>query len=485
MKIKDLIKKKRFSKSNINITGISENSKEIKKNYIFFFKNTPNAKEKYIDEALKNGACLVIYDKNYHINKNKYRNKSLLYAVKNINKSMSKISEKFYGIENIKTKIYGITGTNGKTSVSNLIAQLSNIKKEKCGLIGTLGNGIYPKLKNRSLTTPNIINIHKNIKNFNDKKSANIVIETSSHGIKQDRILGLKFNSVIFTNLSQDHLDYHNSMKEYFNTKLLLFTKYKSRKKIICVDNYYGKKIKRILCEEKNVITVSSNSKDADYYASKIKYTENGINFNVHSIYGEKEIRTNMYGKFSVTNFLLAIAAIVNTKKDYELLIRNYSKIKSIKGRMNKYTKKYYPVTFVDFAHTPDAVLNVIASVKKHYPKHEITTLFGCGGERDNKKRKIMGKIVSDLSDRVIITDDNPRCEDPRRIYKDILAGMKVKKNYQIISGRKKAISACIKKSRKNKVVLILGKGHEEYQIIKNKNLVHSDGKEVMKAMGI
>ena len=132
MKIKDLIKKKRFSKSNINITGISENSKEIKKNYIFFFKNTPNAKEKYIDEALKNGACLVIYDKNYHINKNKYRNKSLLYAVKNINKSMSKISEKFYGIENIKTKIYGITGTNGKTSVSNLIAQLSNIKKENC-----------------------------------------------------------------------------------------------------------------------------------------------------------------------------------------------------------------------------------------------------------------------------------------------------------------------------------------------------------------
>ena len=192
-----------------------------------------------------------------------------------------------------------------------------------------------------------------------------------------------------------------------------------------------------------------------------------------------------MYGKFSVINFLLAIAATVNTKKDYELLIRNYSKIKSIKGRMNKYTKKYYPVTFVDFAHTPDAVLNVISSVKKHYPKHEIITLFGCGGERDNKKRKIMGKIVSDLSDRVIITDDNPRCEDPRRIYEDILAGMKVKKNYQIISGRKKAISACIKKSRKNKVVLILGKGHEEYQIIKNKNLVHSDGKEVMKAMGI
>ena len=484
MKIKDLIQNKRFSKNNTSIHGISENSKEIKKNYIFFFKNTPNSKEEYIDEAIKKGARLIVHDQNYNINQKKY-NKLHFYAVKNLNKTMSEISEKFYGIENIKTKIYGITGTNGKTSVSNLIAQLLSIKKEKCGIIGTIGNGIYPKLKDIGLTTPNIINIHKNIKNIYDKKSQTVIVEASSHGIKQDRLLGLKFNSVIFTNLSQDHMDYHKSMRDYFDTKLLLFTMYKSKKKIICIDNYYGKKIKKILGEKKNIKTVSINNRSADYYASKIKYLEDGINFNIHSIYGKKEIKINMYGKFSIINFLLAIATIVNTKKDYETFVKNYSIIKPINGRMNKYEKKNYPITFIDFAHTPDAILNVITSIKKHFPKHEIITLFGCGGDRDKDKRKIMGRIVSDLSDKIVITDDNPRHEEPKRIYKDIISGINKKKKYTIISNRKKAIRNHLKKSKNKKVLLILGKGHEEYQIVKNKNLAHSDKKEVMRAMEI
>ena len=144
-----------------------------------------------------------------------------------------------------------------------------------------------------------------------------------------------------------------------------------------------------------------------------------------------------MYGKFSIINFLLAIATIVNTKKDYETFVKNYSIIKPINGRMNKYEKNY-PITFIDFAHTPDAILNVITSIKKHFPKHEIITLFGCGGDRDKDKRKIMGRIVSDLSDKIVITDDNPRHEEPKRIYNDIISGINKKKKYTIISNRKK-----------------------------------------------
>ena len=485
MKIKDLIKNKRFSKNNTSVNGISENSKKIKKNYIFFLKNTPNTKDIYIDEAIKNGASLIIHDKNYKISKKKYSNKNCFYAVRNLNKTMSEISEIFHSIDKLKTKIYGVTGTNGKTSVSNFIAQLIHFKKEKCGLIGTLGTGIYPRVKENNLTTPNIIDIHKHLKNFHKKKSISTVIEASSHGIKQERLYGIKFNTVIFTNLSQDHLDYHKSMKEYFNTKLLLFTKYKSKRKIICIDNYYGKKISKLLGKKHNVRTVSTNNKSADFYASKINYTEDGINFNIHSKYGEKKIKMNMYGKFSIINFLLAIASVVETKKDYKLLVENYLNIKPVYGRMNKYAKKNFPITFIDYAHTPDAILNVITSVKKHFPKHKIITLFGCGGNRDKNKRKIMGKIVSELSDKVIITDDNPRYEDTRSIYKDIISGINNKKKYKIISNRKKAIKKCLSKINENKILLILGKGHEEYQIVKNRYLMHSDKKEVMKVMKI
>ena len=179
----------------------------------------------------------------------------------------------------------------------------------------------------------------------------------------------------------------------------------------------------------------------------------------------------NMYGKFSIINFLLAIASVVETKKDYKLLVENYLNIKPVYGRMNKYAKKNFPITFIDYAHTPDAILNVITSVKKHFPKHKIITLFGCGGNRDKNKRKIMGKIVSELSDKVIITDDNPRYEDTRSIYKDIISGINNKKKYKIISNRKKAIKQCLSKINENKILLILGKGHEEYQIVKNRYL--------------
>ena len=397
---------------------------------------------------------------------------------------MSQLSKLFYKSAEKNIKIYGVTGTNGKSSIINLIAQFLEMKNEKCGLIGTMGSGIYPKIKNKSLTTPNIININKNIKKFVNDKVNVMAMEVSSHGIKQNRISGLSFEAAIFTNLTHDHLDFHKNMKNYFNVKLKLFTEYKSRKKIICIDSYYGNKIYSLLKDKsKNKIkTVSIKNKDADYYSSDIIYTKNGISFLVNSKYGVKKVFCKLYGEFSVTNILITLATLVNNKKDYNFFIENIQNIKTLNGRMQKLQKNHNSIVFIDFAHTPDAVKKVLISIKKHFPDNDITTIFGCGGNRDMSKRKIMGEIVDKYSNNIIVTNDNPRNENQDAIVKHILSGINSNSNFSINLDRKKAIKKSLNKKYLNNILLILGKGDESNQVINNKSIPLNDKDEVLKA---
>ena len=482
MKLIDLIDNKNLSNHDISISGLSEDSRRVKKNYIFFFKSTKNSKEKYIIEAIKKGAKLIIYEKNESLNIKKFSNKCLFYGVDNITHTMSKISKKFYKIEISSIKTYAVTGTNGKSSVINLIAQLLKLNEIKCGVIGTLGSGIFPRLVNQNLTTPNIINIYKNIDNFNKKNIKHVAMEVSSHGLDQERIKGLSFDTVIFTNLSHDHLDYHKNMQNYYNAKLKLFKEYNSKRKVICIDTYYGKKIYNLVKNHKSTLSISLKNNSADFYASKISYTQNGTKFIINSKYGFKEINTSLYGDYFIINILLSIATLVKNKKEFTLYTSKLDKLISVDGRLNQYYKKNYPIVFIDFAHTPDALRKTLLSVKKHYPEKNITSIFGCGGDRDMKKRKIMGQIAEAYSNKVIITNDNPRNENPIKIAKQIISGIDKKSNYQIILDRRNAIKKSISKDYSNEVVLIFGKGHEKTQILKNKILNFSDKEEVLKA---
>jgi len=485
MKLKDLIDDKEFSEHNINILGLSEDSREIKKNYIFFLKNTKKEDEKkHVLEAIDKGAKLIIYSKKKLIKITNYSSDCIFYNVPNLDKCMSRLSKVFYKLPKKNIKIYGVTGTNGKSTIINLIAQFLELKNEKCGLIGTMGSGIHPRMKNKGLTTPNIININKNIKKFTDKRVNTMAMEISSHGIDQNRIRGLSFEAVIFTNLTHDHLDFHKNMNNYFNVKLKLFTEYKNKKKIIFIDNYYGNKIYSLLKNKnKNKIkTVSLNNINADYYSSNIEYTKNGINFLVNSKYGIKKVNTKLYGEFSVTNILITIATLVNNKQEYNFFIDNMTYIKSLGGRMQKLQKKHNPTVFIDFAHTPDAVKKVLVSVKKHFPDNEITTIFGCGGNRDISKRKIMGEIIDKYSNNIIVTNDNPRNEDQNVIARNIVSGIKESSNFSIILDRRKAIKKSLNKKSLNNIVLILGKGHETHQMINNKSIILNDKDEVLKA---
>lgn len=483
MKLNEIYYDAKLSQENVNINGISENSKNIKKNYIFFSRKNKKLQEEYIKEAIKNGAILIIHEKQDKLNIKKHETKCKFLEVEDITKYMSLVSKKFYKIKNKSFKIIGITGTNGKSTVSDYIAQLSKLKKNKVGLIGTLGNGIYPNLKNISLTTPNIISINKYISVFSRKNASKIVIEVSSHGINQRRTEGIIFDTVVFTNLSHDHMDYHKNMNNYYKTKLKLFTEYKSKRKIICIDNNYGKKIIDSIKNKNEIKTVSINNKKADFYASNIIYSNKGIKFTINSKYGTNDVSTKIYGEFSIINILTAIATLTTSKSNFIELTNNISKLKSVNGRMNKFHKNGYPITFVDFAHTPEAAKLAINSIRKHFPKKEVLTVFGCGGERDNKKREKMGKIISKISDEIIITNDNPRNECQDKITKDIILGIENKKKYKVILSRSAAIKKALKKSNFNKIVLILGKGHEKFQIVKNKKVKFCDSDKVIKAM--
>ena len=278
-------------------------------------------------------------------------------------------------------------------------------------------------------------------------------------------------------------MDYHKNMNNYYETKLKLFTEYKSKRKIICIDNIYGKKIIDSIKNKNEIKTVSINNKEANFYASNIIYSNKGIKFTINSRYGTNDVSTKIYGEFSIINILTAIATLATSKSNFIELTNNISKLKSVNGRMNKFHKNGYPITFVDFAHTPEAAKLAISSIRKHFPKKEVVTIFGCGGERDNKKREKMGRIISKISDEIIITNDNPRNECQDKITKDIILGIENKKKYEVILSRSAAIKKALKKSNFNKIVLILGKGHEKFQIIKNKKVKFCDSDKVIKAM--
>lgn len=481
MKLKELIQDKEIFE-NINIKGLTEDSRVVKKGYIFFLKETKKKSLNYINEAISKGAKLIICSKNNQDVISKFKTKCLFYLVDDVEDYMSLIAKKFYKNNN-SIKTYGITGTNGKTSISNYIAQLHYLKNEKCGVIGTLGSGIYPKLSKQGLTTPNTIYINKKIQEFKKKGVNKLSIEVSSHGIAQRRIANIKFHTTIFSNISHDHMDYHKSMKKYFEVKLKLFNSYKSKKQVICIDDYYGKKISNIIKNNKNIVTVSKKNKKANIYATNIKYKENGISFDINSKWGKYHAHTKLYGNFSITNILISIAAISETKKDFMFNISMIDKIKPLDGRMTKYSKKNYPITFVDFAHTPDAIEKVLSSIQKHYPDKNILTIFGCGGNRDKGKRSSMAKIVEQFSNEIIITNDNPRDEKPKLIYSDIVKGIKNKKKCRMILNRSDAISRSVCKKNTNKIVLILGKGHEVYQITGKNKEKFNDGCEVLKAL--
>ncbi len=450
MLLKKLINNYYIKRKNIKVTGLSINSKDIKKGYIFFaIQGNRSNGEKFIDEAVKKGAQVIVCSKQC-----KYTNSKItVIKSSNIRYLLSEITSKFYRLK--PKNIIAVTGTNGKTSVADLFYQILNINKVPVASIGTLGIKYKGKKIKSNLTTPDTISIHKNLEKLKKNKIDNVIIEASSHGLVQKRLDHLNFKAAIFTNFSQDHLDYHNTMKSYLNAKLLLFNKIISKNKKVISDNSL-----------KEYPILKKISKMRKLHLLDISFLFKKL---------EKKYKSK-FSLFQLKNLSMAILAAQICGLKEKKIFSTIKKLKDVEGRLEMIKKFSGNIkVFVDFAHTPDALIKSINSLKRLYGNN-ISIVFGCGGDRDYKKRPLMAKIVSSNCKKIYVTDDNPRNEDPNKIRKQIVNHIK-NKNHFNIGNRPKAIRHAIQNASPNEIILISGKGHETEQIYKNRTLSISDKK--------
>ncbi len=434
----------------------------------------------YIDSAIKAGAIAVLWEAEtnaipfaWSANNQQVKRVPLI-AITNLKLKLGEIASLFYGKPSESLDMVAVTGTNGKTSCVNFIAQALD-KKQACGLIGTLGIGVYPDVVAGSHTTPDVVTMHKTLADFVEMNAKFAAVEVSSHALAQDRVDHVLFDVAIFTNLSQEHLDYHGTMEDYLKEKVKLFQMPCLKTAIVNVNDRYGLDILKSTIA-KNIITygVDSSVNNPDIYATDIQYSENQTQFTLNTKQGSVSVVSSLVGDFNISNLLAVSAYLQLQGYSLDKIAERISIIEPVAGRMQKINIPGYPVVIIDYAHTPDALKQVLKTLHKQF-KDNLTCVFGCGGDRDMGKRFQMGKVADTYADLVVLTNDNPRSESVEEIVKQIDQGITDKAKIIVELDRKKAIEKAIKKTTTKGCVLVAGKGHENYQIIANKKFEFND----------
>ena len=455
---------------NYRISGITCDSRRIKPGYVFVcLSGERDNGYRYIKEAETRGAVAIIADR--------YVNSEIpVILCCNPRRKMAEYAKKIYSLPDEKMYMLGVTGTNGKTTVTYLLRDIFVKDSRKIAMIGTNGCYLNNHLTDESFTTsttPESCELFGILKNMYDLGAGNAVMEVSSHALSLDRVYGIKFDVSVFTNLSQDHMDYHKNMENYFCEKEKLFEA--SDRCVINTDDKYGKR----LYEKYSDKAVSVGFDNQDIFASDVGYNANGAKFYIND--GERyRVNINIPGEFSVYNALCAYGAARLSGVSPQVICDALSETKGVKGRAETVDLDCDFKAVIDYAHSPDGLQNIIKALRG-VTKGRIITLFGCGGNRDKEKRYEMGKISGELSDFTVITSDNPRYENPVKILKDIEKGIvEITDKYTVIPNRFDAIGYAVKMAEKNDVVLLAGKGHEDY-IIENDKKIHFDEREVLK----
>ena len=444
------------------IGSIAYDSRKVSEGACFIaIKGHINDGNQFIDSAINNGAKLIITDRN----DSTFQVSSI--KVKDSRKVLAIISSNFYSHPSKGINTIGVTGTNGKTTVAQIIKTiLEDGLGDKCGVIGTLGFMINNDILKTNLTTPESLDVQKMLKTLINNKINNVVLEVSSHALKQHRVYTIEFDISIFTNLTQDHLDYHKTMKDYFNAKSILFSKLnKDSHSVINIDNAYGKKIYKKLSNNK--ISYGFNNKaDICVLDSECSLSETKMYLDIFN--DRHEITTNLIGAYNILNILASIGALISLGYKIGQIIDKINNIElSIPGRMELISQKKNQYIYIDYAHTPDAYYNIFSTLKAIDPNSQIISLFGCGGDRDKDKRPQMAAIAEKYCDKIIITSDNPRNEELDIIIEGILRGFKMKKHI-IEKNREVAIKKGIDAMSSNSILTVLGKGRENYQIVED-----------------
>ena len=458
-------------------THMTADSRQVKAGSVFVaYKGEAADGRHYIEQAIKNGASAVVWEQagfNWDLSWQVANQ-----AVDHLKQKVGAMASEFYGQPSQQLWMIGVTGTNGKTTCTHWLAQAFGALNRQSAVIGTLGNGLLNHgLSETKNTTPDSILLHEMLADFLKQKAQVVAMEVSSHGLDQGRVNGVAFDVAVFTNLTRDHLDYHGDMQAYGDAKKKLFTWDGLKVAVLNLDDDFGAEVAAELkAKNKRVMTYGITKKDADVVAQSVTLSEDGMTLKVKTPQGDAVVHANVVGQFNAYNLLAVLATLLASDVGLQDAVKALSAIKPVAGRMQQCGGGNHPLIVVDYAHTPDALEQVLKSLRAQLTQHaELICVFGCGGDRDQGKRPLMGKVATSLASQVIVTSDNPRNESPASIIQAVMAG--AGQQATSIENRADAIKHAVKKAKKGDVVLIAGKGHEDYQEISGVKYPFSDMK--------
>ncbi|MDX1915831.1 MAG: UDP-N-acetylmuramoyl-L-alanyl-D-glutamate--2,6-diaminopimelate ligase [Methylophilus sp.] len=460
------------------ISSITADSRMVQKGSLFIaYPGESVDGRKYIGDAIKKGAVAVIWDEEDFAWNEQWDVKNI--AIANLKLQAGYIASQFYKKPTSQLWTIGVTGTNGKTSVTHWITQAFEYLNRKAAVVGTLGNGFLDKLESTQNTTPGSIELQRMLAGYVNEGADVVAMEVSSHGLDQGRLSGTQFDVAVLTNLTRDHLDYHKTMAAYQEAKRRLFAWGTLKASVINHDDAFGQELADELhLTQQHTITYGIHS--GEVRATAVELHQDHFTMHVISPYGNADVRVNLIGEFNVYNVLAVLSTLLVSDVPFEMAIEAISHLKPVHGRMQMLGGHGKPLVVVDYAHTPDALEKVLKTLKVH-AKSKLICVFGCGGDRDTGKRPEMAKVVSRYADAVVITTDNPRSENPQTIVDEIKAGMQIGCIEEL--DRAAAISIAIHAAKENDIVLIAGKGHEDYQEIAGVKHYFSDAHEAALAL--
>lgn len=475
----------------VEITSVQTDSRQLEAGSLFVaLPGGTHHGLKFISNAVAAGAAAVVFDnadrEKFRSLLAEYRQKIQLIGVDSVKDVAGVIADRFYQHPSGQMFLVAVTGTDGKTSVTRFMAQaMSGVKKT--AVIGTTGNGMWGSIKAATYTTPDMLTLHMTLAEFRDQGAEFVAMEVSSHGIDQKRIAGVDINTAVLTNVSRDHLDYHGTVDNYRNIKKQLFKLACVENIVINIDDAVGIELAEELSESKNTWVYGFNKTAIEYknfiVADQVQIQKHGFVVKLKTSLGDFDVEVSLLGKFNILNVMSVIAVMMINKLAINEITNAIANLQTATGRMEAFSIPGKPTAVVDFAHTPRALEQALISLREHYTG-KLWCVFGCGGDRDQGKRPLMGAVAEKLADNVIVTDDNPRTENSDAIIAQIMEGVTNRDKVTVISDRKKAIEFACTEAEDADVVLVAGKGHETYQIVGDDRLHFSDRDTVRQCLG-
>ncbi len=470
------------------VYGVSSDSRQVQQGDLFITSlGEPKRQRSYIQQAQTNGAVAVAIDAQQALSLDSSNLNVPIISIPNLAAMQGSIAARINHEPSQHLGLIGITGTNGKTSCSQFIAQCLSALGQTCGVMGTLGYGLLETLEQGPNTTPDEVTIQGQLGAMVRSGAKACAIEVSSHGLAQGRLNGCRFNTAVFTNLTQDHLDYHGTMQAYGEVKAQLFSWPSLRHAVINFDDDFGCGLLNEIAPSVNTYVYSAQVSQVDYVdlgVTSITQHKYGIEALVNTPKGQALLKVGLIGRFNLSNLLATLAVLLVHKIELLVAISAINKLTTICGRMqligSPRDAKAQPQVIVDYAHTPDALEQALMAAKEHLAGGQLWVVFGCGGDRDATKRPKMAIVAETWADYVVITDDNPRTESGEKILSDISQGFKRIEKVMVESHRGRAIALALKAAKVDDIVLIAGKGHEDYQDVQGHKHHFSDQEEVL-----